>query len=327
MNPHQVPHDIQNLWGHDGPYNDYGRYIRKIFGRRVQKISLDGGFSCPNRDGTLGYGGCTYCNGTSFVPSYLQEPLDSWDPHEKLLGQFNRGVEFFSRKYPNTGYAAYFQSYSSSYGSLDHLASLYQTMMAHPLVDCLILATRPDHVTQDLVSLLEQLKNQQGKPVFLELGVESVYDKTLLRVRRHHTLAQSQQALKLLEASSLPVFAHIIFGLPGETQSEMLGYLDFFQSHRVTGLKIHHLQVLRNTALAKEFLELDLWNLEAYLAFLTRFLSSLDPRVVVDRFINEAPLDEILAPRWGAGGVKNYAFVALLRKSLVQQGLYQGVYY
>jgi radical SAM protein (TIGR01212 family) len=333
-----VPPYILNIWGHDGPYNDYARFIKKTFGQRIQKICLDGGFTCPNRDGTLGIGGCTYCNGISFSPSYLGQSsfqqeirLTSTGSSDSfsILNQLSQGIDFFSRKYPRTGYAGYFQSYSGSYGSLESLQGLYEPILTHSQVRLVIIATRPDLISQDFCSLLVSLRQRFNKPLFIELGVESVYDQTLDTIHRHHTMNHTIQALDMLNLAQIPVFAHIIFGLPGETKDQQLDYVKFFNKNPVAGLKIHHLQVLKDAQLSQDYSDIHLWNLQDYLNFLCEFLSKLNPEIIVDRFINEAPLDQVIAPRWGVGdkGVKNYHFVELLRKALLENGVYQGVSY
>ena len=315
-----MPPHIIKLWGHTGPYNDYSRYIKRLFGQRIQKISLNGGFSCPNRDGTLGTGGCSYCRVSTFVPRYCNET-------NNLGEQLEKGVEFFSGKYGAKAYAAYFQSYTSSHDDPHTLSTLYRSVLGHPDIRSLIIATRPDCLPLHTLELLANLKKEFGKPVVIELGIESTNNKTLNRINRHHTMEQTIQTLQALDTFALDVTGHVILGLPGETQDDQLAHIPILNSLPIRGLKIHHLQILKGTRLSKEYPSPDIrpYTLEGYIEFLCEWIPRLRPDMVVERFINEAPQDQILAPNWG--GIKNYAFVHQLVQEMETRGLYQGSAY
>ncbi|NCN05921.1 MAG: TIGR01212 family radical SAM protein [Spirochaetales bacterium] len=291
-----------------------------MYGKRIQKIGLDGGFSCPNRDGTLGHGGCSYCSVASFAPSYQRETPE-------LREQIEKGISFFGSKYGTDSYLAYFQSYTSSHGQIHRLEQAYEIALGHPSILGLNLGTRPDCLEPAVVDLLDKLRSKWGKPITIEIGIESTLDRTLDRIGRGHSFADSCSAIEHLVSHSFDVNGHLILGLPGESRNELLAHAPRLNQLPLSGLKIHHLQVLKGTRLAREVSPRDFlgFSQEEYLDLLMDFIPRLRPNLVLERFINEAPVDQVITPRWG--GVMNYAFGAKVVAGLEARGLYQGVWH
>lgn len=263
-------------------------------GGRVQKVSIDAGFTCPNRDGSKGVGGCTYCNNSGFTPSYLREERD-------IARQIETGLEFFSRRYPNTKYfVAYFQAYSNTYAPLEKLRSLYETALAHPQIDGLVIGTRPDCVPDDVLDYLAEIA--QSKIVELEFGLESCDDATLARVNRGHTFAEAEDAIRRAAARGLEVGAHIMFDLPGESRDSMLAGASKLSALPLASLKLHQLQIVKGTQIAKQWKrEPEQWNImgpEEYFNLVVDFLERLSPQIAIQRIGSEVPPSQKLAPEW-----------------------------
>lgn len=287
------------------PYRDYSSFIRSIFGKRVQKISINTGFSCPNRDGTKGRGGCTYCNYQSFTPDYCK-------PQLSITQQLQSGIDFFSRKYKTQDYLAYFQTYTNTYGDLEKIKAAFEEAAAFPNVRGLVIGTRPDCVPDELIVFLEKMANE--KMIAVELGVESTLDKTLERINRCHTFSDTVNAFERLKNKGIHLGAHLILGLPGESREEMLSHASTLSKLPVDTLKIHQLQILKHTQMASEYLHhpenFNLFNAEEYLEFMIEFLLLLRKDIVIDRFISESPEEMIIAPKWN--GMKNHVFTERL---------------
>lgn len=307
-------------------YNDYGNWIRNKFGYRVQKISIDAGFSCPNRDGSIGKGGCIYCNNASFSPSYCSDTANRQSQEEMLnlevdniRRQLRRGKQFFDRKYPDMKYIAYFQSFTNTYGPIARLKVLYEAALNEKDVVGISIATRPDCVSDETLDYLETL----SKKTFLtmEYGVESLNDKTLQIINRGHDSSCSINIIRNTHARGITTCAHLILGLPDENEDEILRQVDIVNSLPIDILKLHQLQITRGTLLEKDVnlqKRCTLFSPEEYIQLIGKYIKKLRPEIVLERFTSQSPSDLLIAPRWG---LKNYEFTNLLEKHLSQQAL------
>mgnify|MGYP004655507785 CR=1 FL=1 len=307
-------------------YNDYGNWIRNKFGYRVQKISIDAGFSCPNRDGSIGKGGCIYCNNASFSPSYCSDTANRQSQEEMLnletdniRRQLRRGKQFFDRKYPDMKYIAYFQSFTNTYGPIARLKALYEAALNEKDVVGISIATRPDCVSDETLDYLETL----SKKTFLtmEYGVESLNDKTLQIINRGHDSSCSINIIRNTHARGITTCAHLILGLPDENEDEILRQVDIVNSLPIDILKLHQLQITRGTLLEKDVnlqKRCTLFSPEEYIQLIGKYIKKLRPEIVLERFTSQSPSDLLIAPRWG---LKNYEFTNLLEKHLSQQAL------
>lgn len=287
-------------------YRDYSSLLAELFpGRKMQKLTINGGFSCPNRDGTIGRGGCAYCDNRSFSPT-LSSPGD-------VAAQLEAAKRFFARKYPQMRYLAYFQSYTSTHGDPERLLALYREALAVEGVDGLIIGTRPDCVPQPLLEQIARL----GATVLMEYGAESSHNSTLERVNRCHTWEQTVDAVRRSAALGLHVGLHFIMGLPGDTREMMLETVRRACDLPVSSLKFHQLQLIKGTPLAMAPPDdLRLFSVEEYLdlcAEIVGIVNSRAPRIAIERFTSSAPAEMLVAPRWG---LKNYQFTNLLRNRL-----------
>lgn len=286
-------------------YKDYGEYLAGIFpGVKVQKLSLDAGFSCPNRDGTIGRGGCAYCNVSSFAPSYC-------DPKEPVAVQIAKGKAFFSRKYPQMKYLAYFQAYTGTHSAdIDRLAGLYEEALAQPDIVGLVIGTRPDCLPD---ILLRRLAHITDKPVFIEIGAETSRDDTLRLVNRGHTWADVEDAARRCAAAGLRVGLHLIAGLPGETDDDVLRTVRLACALPIDTIKLHQLQIIRGTRLAAEYDNIRLYTPESYMGLCRKIIAVVSRAIAIERFVSSAPAELLVAPRWG---IKNHVFTSRLLASL-----------
>ncbi len=301
-------------------YTDYSSFIRTRFKERVQKISLDTGFTCPNRDGSKGVGGCTYCNNNTFNPYYCA-------PAKSITQQLDEGIAFFSPKYKTQQYLAYFQAYTNTYADIKLVKELYLEAINHPGVIGLVIGTRPDCISEELIDFLADLA--QTSYIALEFGVESTLNKTLTLINRCHTYQETIAAYRLADNRGLHLGAHIILGLPGETPEEMLQHATNISDLPIQTLKIHHLQVVKHTMMAVQLEKtpemFSLFGLNDYLDFITEFTTHLRPDIIIERFISESPAKLLIAPKWG--GLKNFEIVAKIEKRLAEKDLWQGKFY
>lgn len=298
------------------PYRDFGDFLREVFPYKVQKISINAGFTCPNRDGTKGFGGCTYCNNQTFSPEYCHT-------EKSVTEQLEEGVRFFSRKYPEMKYLAYFQAYTNTYDELDVLIAKYEEALASPDVVGLIIGTRPDCMPEALLDYFARLSRE--KFVMIEYGLESTLDRTLLRINRGHTQAESEDAIRRTAARGIYTGAHLIVGLPGETREEIVHHADVLSTLPLTTLKLHQLQLIRNTRMAKEQTEdpeaFHLYTADEYIELVIDFIERLNPSIVVERFVSQSPKELLIAPDWG---LKNFEFTARVNKRLSERNAWQG---
>ena len=275
-------------------YNSYSNYFQKQFGCRVQKLSINAGFSCPNRDGTIGTGGCTFCNNDAFVPSYC-------NPKKGIRQQIEDGITFHQRKSKlSSRYLAYFQAYSNTYKTLEELKCIYQQALAFPEIAGLIIGTRPDCIDEPLLHYLNGI--QKTHYVMLEYGIESTYDETLKRVNRGHDFATSEKAIRLTAQYGIPCGGHFIFGLPGETKDMMLNAADIIAQLPLTTIKFHQLQIFKGTKMAEEYQQhpelFHLFDLEEYIDFVIDFSERLNPEIVIERFAGEVPPRFLASKPW-----------------------------
>lgn len=285
-------------------YKDYSEFLAERFDGKVQKLSVDVGFTCPNRDGSAGTGGCIYCNNRAFSPD--------WDKrHTPVAEQIARGKRFFGKKYPDMKYLAYFQSYTSTYATPDSLMALYNEALDQDDIVGLIIGTRPDCMPDSLLDRIWSLNTK----VFIEYGAESSHDSTLSLINRCHTWQATVDAVHRTAARGIPVGLHLILGLPGEDEAMMTTTVERVSSLPVSTVKFHQLQILRGTTLEKMSATLDIpaFTAEEYAALCARLLGHLRSDIAVERFVAQAPDDMLLSPRWG---LKNYQFTSLLQKHL-----------
>jgi hypothetical protein len=305
-------------WGHDRRFNAYSNYFRKIFGARIQKVSIDAGFTCPNRDGTKGTGGCTYCQNDAFNPSYCL-------PGKSVTKQIEEGILFHQKRYREaSSYLAYFQAYSNSYAPLSKLKKLYEEALDYPGVIGLIIGTRPDCMDDRKLEYIKSLS--QRCYLAVEYGIESCYDKTLRRINRGHTFREAVDALKSTAESGINTGAHFIFGLPGESREEMLKEAAIISELPLRTVKFHQLQIIKGTLMETEYLnrpsDFQLFTWEDYLEFFIQFLERLNPDIVVERFTGEAPPRFLNGPGWGKK--RTDEIVELVEKRLSELDTWQG---
>ena len=297
-------------------YNDYGKYLSRIFDFKVQKISVDGGFSCPNRDGTKGTGGCTYCNNRTFNPAYCHR-------NRSVTEQMHEGIGFFSRKYPSMRYLAYFQAYTNTYDSIDVLRSRYEEALAVDGCVGLVIGTRPDCMPDEVLDYLQSLARRVY--VMVEYGVESTNDDTLVRINRGHGYAVAVDAVQRTAARGLPVGVHMILGLPGEERNSFIAQARELSSLPVTTIKLHQLQLIRGTRMAEEYAicpeDFHLFELEEYVNVVVDYLENLRPDIVVERFASQSPKELLIAPDWG---LKNYELVEKVKARMRVRDTWQG---
>ena len=295
-------------------YNDYGTWIRNQFPFRVQKLSVDAGFSCPNRDGSKGRGGCVFCDNRTFNPSYCRSG-------DGLRQQIEAGKEFFARKYSKMKYLAYFQAFTSTYAPLDHLKRLYEEALSVDGVVGLVIGTRPDCVSPALLDYLATLARQTF--LVVEYGIESANDATLRLINRGHDFECSRRAIEETAERGIRTGGHIIVGLPGEDAEESLRQADIISALPLTMLKIHQMQVVKGTALEHMFAEkpFHVYTVEEYVRLIAEYVQRLRWSLVLERFVSQSPKEMLIAPQWG---LKNHEFADLLDKHMRAIGARQG---
>jgi radical SAM protein (TIGR01212 family) len=304
------------IWGHERRYNDFPSYFKKTFSERVQKVSIDAGFTCPNRDGKKGVGGCTYCNNKTFKPNYC-------DLEKSVTTQIQEGVDFFSKKYKAMKFLAYFQAYTNTYAPLENLKELYEEALQHPKIVGLVISTRPDCVDAELLDYLAELNKKVY--VMVEFGLESHLNRSLKLINRGHAFSESVWALEETAKRGINNCAHMILGLPGETRDDFFEQAKVISELPVKNLKLHQLQIHKGTRLEKEYAknpeQFNLFTAENYTELVVDYLELLNPKIYVERFISQAPAEMLIAPKWG---LKNFEFVAKVEKRLKERDTWQG---
>ena len=300
-------------------YNDFSTFLRSRFAGKVQKISLNAGFTCPNRDGTKGWGGCTYCNNQTFNPDYCRTD-------KSISLQLEEGKKFFAHKYPDMQYLAYFQAYTNTYGGIDGLKHKYEEALAVDGVVGLVIGTRPECVSAELLDYLAELERQTF--VLVEYGLESTDDVTLRRINRGHTWADSMRAVCETAERGILCGGHVILGLPGESRENIVAQAAVISSIPLTTLKLHQLQLIRGTRMAREYEEhpedFHLFGVDEYMEVVIDYVEHLRPDIVLERFLSQSPKELLLAPDWG---LKNYEFNHRLQKRMRELNAYQGKKY
>jgi uncharacterized protein len=298
-------------------YNAYRYYLENQFGQPVQRVSLEGGFTCPNRDGYAGFGGCIFCNNESFSPPYSREDA-------AISEQLEQGIAYLEKRFEAQKFLAYFQSYTNTYKPLAELERLYRAALDHPKVVGLAISTRADVLPDDLLRLLKDIS--QDYYLNLEIGIESFYDASLEWMNRGHSAAETREGIERAVAYGITVSGHLILGLPGETEAMMLQEAEFLNSLPLQMLKLHHLQVIENTQLAKNFSEnpFPLFEYEDYLRLAAKFIARLRPELVLQRFFTEAPRNYLVAPKWGK---RSTEIVMDMQRLMRELDLWQGKFY
>ena len=302
-------------------YNTFAGHYHRKYGERLQKLVLDAGFTCPNRDGTVGTGGCTYCDNAAFHPGYSV-------PGKSLFQQIDEGIEFHRRRYPRVRhYLAYFQAYSNTYAPLDRLRSLYEEALSHPAVAGLVIGTRPDCIDEAKLDYLARLA--QDKVVVVEYGIESCYDATLKRINRGHGFECARKAVRMTADRGIDVGAHFILGLPGETREMLLDQCATISGLPLTSVKFHQLQIVKGTRMEKEFAtapeEFLRLGLDDYLDLVIDILERLRPDLYIERVAGEVPPRFVSETPWGL--IRNDGILKLLDKRLEERNTYQGIKY
>lgn len=308
-----------NTFPNNKPYKDFSEYLSSKFPFKVQKISINAGFTCPNRDGSKGYGGCTYCNNQSFSPGYGK-------PTRTITEQLQDGIKFFSHKYPEMKYLAYFQSYTNTYDPIEDLISKYEEALSHPDVVGLIIGTRPDCMPDKLLDYFENLSKETF--VLIEYGVESTLNRTLDKVNRLHSYEESEAMILRTAARGIPVGAHMILGLPGETKEEILSHADKLSALPLTTIKLHQLQIIKGTIMSREYRvnpsEFNLFELGDYIDICVSFAERLNPAIYIERFTSQSPEKLLIAPEWG---LKNHVVRDMIIKRFNERDTQQGSVY
>ena len=317
-------------------YNSFVGYFKRKYGERLQKIVLDAGFTCPNRDGKVGRGGCTYCDNAAFHPSYSTAG-------KSLHQQMDEGIEFHKVRYRTTEhYLAYFQSFSNTYAPLERLKALYEEALSHPQVVGIVIGTRPDCVDEEKLDYLADLaggrilegwsrslsdgQERTAPVVIVEYGIESCYDRTLLRINRGHDFETARRAVTMTAERGLDVGVHFILGLPGETRQMMLDSCELINALPIRSVKFHQLQIVKGTKMEQEYAQhpedFERFSLDEYLDFFTDMLERLRPDLFIERFVGEVPPRFVNETPWGL--IRNVELLRLLEKRLEERQTWQG---
>lgn len=298
----------------DRRYNNYNSYLKEKFGCRVHKVSVDVGFTCPNRDGNVAIGGCIYCNNDSFVPSYARSRVS-------LQDQIRTGMEYLKKRFKAEKFIIYFQAYTNTYDKIEKLEKLYREALDNENVVGLAIGTRSDCVDEKKIKLFEDLAKDWF--VTIEYGIESIYDKTLEYMNRGHNYQSLLEAIQITRKQGINIGAHIIVGFPTETRDEMLQMADEISRLKIDFLKVHNLHVVKNTPLARMYAKdpFHVFNYEEYIDFISRFIEQLSPKIVLERLFTDTPQNLLIAPRW------NKTHTEILRgieMELERRNTYQG---
>ena len=295
------------------PYNDYANWVGRHFACKIQKISVDAGFSCPNRDGSKGKGGCIFCDNRTFNPAYCT-------PQKTVTEQLNDGKDFFARKYPDMKYLAYFQAFTNTYAPLHHLKALYEEALAVDDIMGIVIGTRPDCISNELLDYLALLNTQTM--VVMEYGIESTNDSTLKFINRGHNFECARKAIMDTAERGITTCAHLILGLPGEDRADILTQADIISELPIDILKLHQMQVIKGTRLADLYHSnpFHIFDIEEYIKLVTEYVKRLRPDITIERFASQSPADMLIAPRWG---LKNHELTNLIVNHMISHGYKQ----
>ncbi len=305
-------------WGHQRRFNTYTDYFKRNFGERIQKVTIDAGFTCPNRDGSKGIGGCTYCNNDGFNPSYCQ-------PHKSITQQIDEGKEFHAVRYRRASkYLAYFQAFSNTYGELNLLKEYYEEALSHPDIVGLVIGTRPDCVDDEKLDYLGKLAEKYY--IQIEYGIESCYNESLEKINRGHTYEASVKAIEDSNKRGIKTGAHMIFGFPWESKEQMIAEADILNRLPLNTIKFHQLQIVKGTAMEMQYLanpdSFWFFSIDEYIEFFIDFLEKLNPAFAVERFTSEVPPRFLAGPGWGL--IRTYELLQKLEKRLAERDTWQG---
>jgi radical SAM protein (TIGR01212 family) len=312
---------MEYIWGDTKPYYSYKQFLTTRFGARIQKLTIDAGFTCPNRDGTKGWGGCTYCLNDAFNPSYCI-------PAKSIAQQLEEGIEFHQNRYRRAdGYFAYFQAYSNTYAPLEKLKQIYEPALQHPLVKGVVIGTRPDCIDEEKLDYFAQLNEKRF--VSLEIGIESCDNRTLAHINRGHTFEDTVQAIEACAQRGLHTGGHLIFGLPNETPEQWMREIELINALPLSSIKFHQLQIIKKTAMAEEFLQhydrFHSFTLPAYMDFIIHYVERLRPDLVIERFAGEVPPRFLLINNWGT--IRYDAILQKIEQKMKTENSWQGKYY
>lgn len=302
---------------HNKLFNTDIDFYRIKFGKRAQKIPINAGFSCPNRDGSKSTGGCSYCNNDSFTPFYCNS-------ERTVTEQLQDGINFFSKRYKTDCFLAYFQAFTGTHTSVDKLRQIYLSTLTIPKVQGLIISTRPDCINQEKIELLTEISKKTF--VKLEIGMESLSDKALSSVNRQHSVKDTMNTLELLGRSNILHGVHLIATLPEDTHQNLLNNIKILNSTSISFIKLHHLQIIKDTRMAKEFetnpSAFNLFSYNEYIEFIAELIARLSPKIWIERFINRVPYKYLIAPKWN--GINEKTFREDLSNYMKAKGLFQG---
>lgn len=309
---------MQYPWQHNRRFNAYAQYFKQQFGERVQKVTIDAGFTCPNRDGSLGRGGCTYCNNDAFNPSYCNSD-------KPIKQQIEEGIEFHANRYRRANkFLAYFQAYSNTYKPLKELKKIYEQALEIDGIIGLVIGTRPDCIDDEKLEYFKELSKKYY--IIIEYGIESCYDKTLKKINRGHTFKQSVEAIEKTASYGLKTGAHLIIGLPDETKEMILKEAEILSKLPLNNIKFHQLQIIKDTQMAMDFRkapeQFSFFLLDEYVDFIVDFLEKLNPKFVVERFAGEVPPKFIVGKSWGL--IRNDQILQKVEKRLEERNTWQG---
>ena len=306
------------IWGDERCYYSYKHFLQQRFGGRIQKLTIDAGFTCPNRDGTVGYGGCTYCLNDAFNPSYCIST-------KSVTQQLREGIEFHQNRYRRAdGYLAYFQAYSNTYAPLERLMEIYQPAIEHPDVKGIVIGTRPDCMDEEKLAYFSRL--QEKLFVSIEYGIESIHQKTLNRINRGDSFEHALRVLDLTAKYQIHTGAHFIFGLPGENPEMWLQDINIVNQLPINSIKFHQLQIIKGTAMEKEYQEYPFdfhtFTMDSYIDFIVQYVSRLNPNFIIERFAGEVPPRYISVDNWGT--TRYDVVLQRIEKILEEKNIWQG---
>ncbi|MDY0014871.1 MAG: TIGR01212 family radical SAM protein [Bacteroidales bacterium] len=308
-------------WNHQRRYNAYADYLKKIFGERVQKLSIDAGFTCPNRDGLVSVGGCTYCDNKAFNPSYCCSD-------KSINLQIEEGIAFHQNRYRRVNkYLAYFQAYSNTYASLENLKNIYRQALANDKIIGLVIGTRPDCIDEEKLAFFAKLAETYY--VILEYGIESCNNQSLKDINRGHDFEKSIWALKLTHQMGIHTGAHLIFGLPGETKQEWMQWAGIISELPIHAIKFHQLQLIKATPMAIDYQlnpnNFHLFEFDEYVDFIIDFLERLNPTIIIERLAGEVPPPYLVVNPWGH--IRNDQILQIIHQKMELRNTWQGKYY
>ena len=308
-------------WGDDRRFNSYKRYLQQEFGTRVQKLTIDAGFTCPNRDGSVGVGGCSYCLNEAFNPSYCT-------PQKRVEQQLSEGIEFHRNRYRRAGaYLAYFQAFSNTYAPLEELREIYRPAIEHPAVQGIVIGTRPDCIDAAKLDFFAEL--QKKLYVSIEYGVESCNNATLSRINRGHNFETAVRTIEATAQRNIHCAAHFIYGLPGETPEQWLTNLNDINNLKINGIKFHQLQIIKHTAMMQDFIDHpnDFHNFtqDTYIDFIVQITEQLNPNFVIERFAGEVPPRYLYVNQWGL--TRYDVVLQKIEKRMAELNTWQGKFF